>query len=271
MYLVNEYSVWPLPYSGVPALLSGTSLTLLTTSLIVTIANTPDPLSLTLLALGILTGLLSCGRCVRVVDGAVVLEYGFPKPVIKLVIKDVTEVFDISELSWGRLGRYFKVTALPFILIMALPIAYVVVKGTYPNPAYLTVMALPLVTGMLLVSFFTLTSPTYRKFIKRAATITSVSTVSAVAFMIGYLYRETYGTSILQNLTHASVAIAGAVLIALLLAVATVMSSRNHVVVIRDSRGRYYALGTRGPEVAREVIREVLNVMVGSGRGDEVN
>jgi len=268
---VDEHRVWPLPYSGIPAALSGASMVLMVFALIAAITSSGSWLFLATFLCGVALNLVGCGRRVVLRGDSIVLEYGFPKTFIKVVVRDVVEVFDISELSRGRLARYFKISLLPFTLVMVLPLAYVVVKGSYPNPAYLSVMVLPVAVGVLLTTFFIFTSPSYRKFLRRAAAVTAVTSVSVMSFMIGYLYRDVYGTSIFQRPAEAAVAMAGAVLLALFAALIAVMAGRNHVVVIVDSKGRHYAIGTRGPEVAREVISEVLKLMTSAGRGEGVD
>ena len=268
---MDRKGVWPLSYSGIPALLNGTAMVLLTSALVMTLSSTGGEISIFLLLCGIVLNLLGVGRRVIIREDSIVLEYGFPKPVIRAVVRDVTEVLDISELSRGRLVRYFKAVLLPFVLIMVMPLAYVALKGSYPNPAYLSVMTLPVVVGVLLTTFFMFTSPSYRKFLRRAAAVAAVSSASVMTFLIGYLYRDVYGTSIFQRPADALVAMAGAMLLALFAALIAIMAGRNHIVVLVDSWGKHYAIGTFSPEIAREVIRGVLRLMTRSEGGDAVD
>ena len=102
---------WPLPYSGAPAVLSGLSMVCFTAGLLISLAKVGD-LSLVIVASGIAMGLLSTGKEVRVSRGEVVLEYGFPKPVLRYRVEDVVEVLDVSELSRGSSwGSYSSCTS----------------------------------------------------------------------------------------------------------------------------------------------------------------
>ncbi len=257
---MDEHRTWPLPYSGLPAVLNSLALVLLTSSLIAAISRA-EIYFLALFIAGVATNLVATGRRVIIRDDCVVLEYGFPKPVLKYVVGDVVEVFDISELSRGRLVKYFKVLLVPFTLVMILPVAYVVTRGAYPNPAYVPLMVIPVAMGAFLLLYMMFTAPSYRKFLRRAAAVTATVSTSVMAFMIGYFYRDVYGRSIFSNPSDAAVGIAGTLLLVLLAAVIALFAGRNHVVILVDAEGRYHAVGTAGAEAAREFMSAVLRVM----------
>lgn len=265
---MDEHRVWPLPYSGLPAILNSVALVLLTFALIAAVTRV-ETYFLALFLTGIAMNLVASGRRVVIRDRCVVLEYGFPKPVLRYVVRDVTEVFDINELSRGRLVKYFKALLVPFVMVMILPLAYIVAKGAYPNPAYVPLMVIPVAMGVFLILYMMFTAPSYRKFLRRAAAVTATVSTSVMAFMVGYFYRDVYGRSIFSNPADAAVGIAGIMILVLLAAAIALFAGRNHVVILVDAEGRYYAVGTAGTEAAREFMSMVLNVMRESREGSE--
>ncbi len=266
---MDEYHVWPLSYSGLPALLSSLALVLITSSLLAVIMRA-ELYFLALFSVGIVMNLVACGKRVIIRDDCVVLEYGFPKPILKYAVRDIVEVFDINELSRGRLVKYFKVLLVPFTLVMILPVAYVVTRGVYPNPAYVPLIVIPVAIGVFLLLYMMFTAPSYGKFLRRAAAVTATVSTSVMAFMIGYFYRDVYGRSIFSNPSDAAVGIAGTLMLVLLAAAIALFAGRNHVVILVDAVGRYYAVGTAGAEAAREFMSAVLKVMR-KGRGGFVD
>jgi len=265
---VNEHRVWPLPYSRLPAVLNSAALVLLTLTVLVAV-SCAKPYFLVFLLTGIAMSLVASGRRVVIRDGCVVLEYGFPKPVLRYVVRDVTEVFDINELSRGRLVKYFKTLLVPFILIMILPLVYVVARGAYPNPAYVPLMVIPIIMGAFLTIYMMFTSPSYRKFLRRAAAVTATVSTSIMAFMVGYFYRDVYGRSIFSNPADAVMGITFIVLLVLATSLFAILGGRNHVVILVDAEGRYYAVGTAGAEAARGFISMVLNAVREGREGPE--
>lgn len=265
---MNKHKIWPLPYSSLPAILNSLALILFTFALIAAVSHV-ETYFLVLFPTGIAMGLIATGKRVIIRNGCVVLEYGFPKPVLRYVVRDVTEVFDINELSKGRLVKYFKALLVPFVLVMILPLAYIVAKGVYPDPAHVPLMVIPVAMGAFLILYMMFTAPSYRKFLRRAAAVTATVSTSVMAFMMGYFYRDAYGRSIFSNPTDAAVGIAGIMILVLLAVAIALFAGRNHVVILVDAEGRYYAVGTAGAEVAREFISMILNVMRESHEGSE--
>ena len=257
--MVNKHKIWPLPYSSLPAILNSLALILFTFALIAAVSHV-ETYFLVLFPTGIAMGLIATGKRVIIRNGCVVLRY---------VVRDVTEVFDINELSKGRLVKYFKALLVPFVLVMILPLAYIVAKGVYPDPAHVPLMVIPVAMGAFLILYMMFTAPSYRKFLRRAAAVTATVSTSVMAFMMGYFYRDAYGRSIFSNPTDAAVGIAGIMILVLLAVAIALFAGRNHVVILVDAEGRYYAVGTAGAEVAREFISMILNVMRESHEGSE--
>ena len=266
--MVNKHKIWPLPYSSLPAILNSLALILFTFALIAAVSHV-ETYFLVLFPTGIAMGLMATGKRVIIRNGCVVLEYGFPKPVLKYVVKDVTEIFDINELSRGRLVKYFKALLVPFVLVMILPLMYVVVRGTYPYPAYLPLMVIPVIMGVLLLMYLMFTASSYRRFLMKASIATAVVSAYLVSIAVGFLYRDVYGKSIFSNLAAVAVWLVSVLLLAALAMAIAFFAGKNHVVILVDARGRYYAVGTAGAEVAREFMSTVLNVMKESHEGSE--
>jgi len=260
--------MWPLPYSGLPAILNSVAFVLLTFALIAVVSHS-ETYFLVLFLTGIAMNLVATGNRVVIRNGCVVLEYGFPKPVIRYAVRDVTEIFDINELSRGRLVKYFKALLVPFILVMILPLMYVVVRGAYPNPAYLPLMVIPVIMGVLLLMYLMFTASSYRRFLVKASIATAVVSAYVVSIAVGFLYRDVYGRSIFSNLADVAVWLVSVLLFAALAMAIAFFAGKNHVVILVDARGRYYAVGTAGAEVAREFMGMVLNVMKESREGSE--
>ena len=252
---------WPLPYSGAPAVLSGLSMVCFTVGLLVSLAKVGDLSLVVIVASGIAMGLLSTGKEVRVSRGEVVLEYGFPKPVLRYRVEDVVEVLDVSELSRGKLVKYFKYLLVPFVVIVAIPPAYLVVKGVYPHPALYPLILLPVFMGVLLQLYIMFTAETYRKMIRRFSLVFG-ATLAVTVFIAGLVYREAYGRSIVTDPHSLTLCLLGMLLLALATIAFATLTKRGHVVVVESSDGKFYAVGTASSEAAKEFIEEVLRKVV---------
>jgi len=266
--VVNEYKMRPLPYSGLPAILNNIALILFTFALIAAVSHV-ETCFLVLFPTGIAINLMAIGKRVIIRNGCVVLEYGFPKPVLRYVVKDIVEIFDINELSRGRLVKYFKTLLVPFILVMILPLMYVMVKGIYPYPVYLPLMVIPVIMGVFLLMYLMFTAASYRRFLVKASIATAVVSAYLVSIVAGFLYRDVYGRSIFSNLAAVAVWLVSVLLLVALAIAIAFFAGKNHVVILVDARGRYYAVGMANAEVAREFVNTVLNVMKESRGGSE--
>ncbi|NPA99059.1 MAG: hypothetical protein GXO43_06735 [Crenarchaeota archaeon] len=263
---MNEHRIWPLPYSGLPAILNSVAFVLLTFALIAIVSHS-ETYFLVFFLTGIAMNLVASGKRVVIRNEYIMLEYGFPKPVLRYVVRDVVEIFDINELSRGRLVKYFKALLLSFILVMILPLAYVVVKGAYPNPAYLPLMVIPVIMGVLLLMYLIFTASSYRRFLVKASIATAVVSAYVVSIAVGFLYRDFYGRSVFSDPTAVAVWLVSVLLFAVLAIAITFFAGRNHIVILVDTRGRYYAVGTASTEIAREFMSMVFNVMRESRKG----
>ncbi len=253
---------WPLPYSGLPALMSSLSLVCFTGGILLNLIK-PSISSLIatpVIAMGFITALLSVGRDVELIEDGVVLKYGFPKVVLKYVVRDVVGVFDVNELRRGNLLRYFKYHIFLFSLIIALPITYLIIKGIYPNPAYLPILLIPVFLGVVLLIYIAFTADSYKKLLRRITPVISTAWVS-VGFVVGITYREVYRESLLSNPSAFALYMLGMLLLATSTIVLIALMSRRHVVIIEASNGKFYAVGTLGNAEAKELIRSVLEVI----------
>lgn len=93
-----SYGLYPTPGSMV----------LLAYVLILALTSSVDVYFVAAFSTAILTGLMASGGRVVIRGDSIVVEYGFPKAVLGHAIREVVEVFDVNELSRGRLVRYFK-------------------------------------------------------------------------------------------------------------------------------------------------------------------
>lgn len=252
--------VWPLSYGGLPAVLSALSVTMFVSAVFLGLLC--DSLVVAMVApfIGICLGIVAAGRKVRVEDDGLVLEYGFPVPLIKIRVRDVVEVVDVNALKRGRLVRYFRIHLYYASLVVAIPVAYVVLRGLLPNPAYIPLIALPAIVGILVLLYFMFTGTSYRSFMRRAGMVVGTS-VGLLAFITGALYRDVYGKSILSDPHSIFLAMVSLILLAIAVAAITSLASRHHVVIIEDAEGNHYAIGARSPEAASRLIKEVLKVV----------
>ena len=251
---MDDHEVWPLPYTGLPALLNSLSIIMFAMLVVVSMTLRYNLLFILLFMVAISLSLASLGRRVVVDDGVIILEYGYPKPLLKYRITGIVEVFDINELSRGKLVKYFKSLLTPFIIIMVLPVIYVIVRGIYPSPTYITLMTVPIAMGVSLLLYFMFTAPSYRKFLRCAFTVTAIIYISLLALIIGYYYGNIYGRIDLL------VALIGTSLIILCIAL-PFLARQNHIIIIVDENGSHYAVGTHGEEVAKAFIKTIIKTI----------
>ncbi len=248
---------WSLPYSGLPALLSSVSLVCFTGGILLSIAyrSTIPPLITTaLITVGFIVALISAGRDIELAKDGVVLKYGFPKVVLKYVVRDIVGVFDVNELRRGNLLRYFKYHIFVFNLIIALPITYLIIKGVYPNPAYLPLLLIPVFLGVVLQVYIAFTAKSYRKLLRRITYVLLITWVSVV-FVVGLTCRE----SLLSGPSALALYLIGMLLLATILFMT--LKSGHHIVIIEASNGKFYAVGTSSDAEAKNLIRSILEVI----------
>jgi len=250
--VVNRW--WPAPYSGLPALMSCASLLCLTLGMILLISGLNSLAALTVIAIGFIAGLLSAGREVRVRNHKLILGYGFPKAIIRYVVDDVVDVFDVNELSRGKLIRYFKYHLFVFSLIMSLPVIYLVIKGLYPSPVYLPLLLLPVFLGVALQLYVMLTAESYRKLVRRLVFILGM-VWSLVGFIVGATYREIYGKSLFSDPSATLLYFAGMLLLAVTTITVLALHERHHVVIVEGGNGGFYAIVAASPNYARELVK----------------
>ena len=251
---MDEHEVWPLPYTGLPALLNSLSIIMFAMLVVLSVTFKYDLFLIPAFLFAVSLSLVSLGRQVVIDDGVIILEYGYPKPLLKYRITDIVEVFDINELSRGKLVKYFKSLLVPFITIMVLPIIYVIVRGIYPSPTYVTLMTAPIAMGVSLLLYFMFTAPSYRKLIRYTFTVTAIVYISLLALIIGYYYGDIYGR------VNLLITLIGVSLILLCIGLIFFVK-QNHIIIIIDEYGRHYAIGTRGEEVAKTFIKSIIKTM----------
>ncbi len=253
--MVNKW--WPTPYSGLPALMSCTSLLCFTLGMILAISGLNSLAAPIVIAIGFMAGLLSVGREVRIYNHKLILGYGFPKVIIRYVVEDVVDVFDVNELSRGKLVRYFKYHLFVFSLIMSLPVIYLAVEGLYPSPAYLPLLLLPAFLGIVLQLYVMLTAESYRKLVRRLIFILGM-VWSLVGFIVGATYRELYGKSLFSDPSAALLYFTGMLLLAVSTITILALHERHHVVIVESGNGGFYAIATASPNYARELVKLIV-------------
>lgn len=233
-----------------------------TVGILLLVAGISDVMAPIIVAIGFIMGLLSVGKDVKVSEGLFELKYGFSVAVIKYAIKNVVDVFNINSLSRGKLVKYFKYHLFIFSLIIALPIIYLVIKGFYPNLAYLPFLFLPVFLGVILQLYMSFTAESYRKLISKL-TIAPSTAWDSVGFVVGATYREYYGQSLFSNITATTLYFIGTLLLAVSTIVLLSILSKHHIVIIETSNNKFYAIGTSTPSDAEELLRLILKEVVG--------
>ncbi len=250
--MVNKW--WPMPYSGLPALMSCTSILCFTSGMILVISGLNSLVAPIVIAFGFIAGLLSVGREAKICDHKLILGYGFPKAIIKYVVEDVVDVFDVNELSRGKLVKYFKYHLFVFSLIMSLPVIYLAVEGLYPNPVYLPLLLLPVFLGVALQLYIMFTAESYRKLLRRLIFMLGI-VWSLVGFIVGATYRELYGKSLFSDPSATLLYFAGMILLAVSTITILALHGRHHVVIVESSDGRFYAIAVASPNYAKELVK----------------
>ena len=249
-----SWRLWPASYVGLPGVLFSIAIVLFTIALLLQeYGEVPDFVSLPVVFTGILLALLSVGRGVDVVDGKIILTYGYPRTVFKLTITDVVEVADVNNLEKGRLFKYFKVQLIPLTIIIAYPLLYIIVKASLPPVRYLTFFLIPIFVGLGLIVYFMLTSESYRRFAKYTGWVLSF-VLMVIDFLIGSYYHQLFDRLLTSDMTTLLPLMIGQVLVFIFFIFITVL--RRHVIILEDTRGRYYAV-VAVEEEARQFIELV--------------
>ncbi len=248
--------LWPLPYHGIPSILSTLSITLF--ALAGCMINY-GYLTIVFFIIGLILGLLSNGNSVSIDNSNIILRYGFPKAFIKITISDICGIVDVSAIERGSLLKYFKAPIYTAVILILVPVLYVIARGLIPNPIYIPLITLPLIIGLILIIAIAYTGTSYKVFIRRLGLIVG-SMIGLTAFIIGMLYYEVYGTSIFGD-SHAFIL---AFICLMLLGISTVLFialyQKHHIIVVKASSG-YYAIGAVSEEKALEFIKSILEVI----------
>ena len=248
--------VWPLPYCGLPGLFS--ILSVMFFALAVYVAKVTN-FGLALFAIGVLLGLLSSGKGVILDHSRLILEYGFPKALIKIVIQDVTGVSDVSAIERGCIIKYFKAPICTALVIICFPVLYVAGAGMIPSVEYIPLITLPAIIGVILVIVLAYTGTSYKAFVRKLGCAVGGS-IGLLAFIVGVLYHEVYGRSIFSDPHSLAVAFMALMLLGISTAVFTTLYQKHHIVIIKANH-RYYAVGASSEEKALEFIKMVLEVI----------
>lgn len=229
-----------------------------TIGILLSAAGILDFMQLVIVVVGGFTArLLSSGRSVEVKSNYLILSYGFPKPVVRYVVRNVTDVFDANEISRGRLVKYFKYHLFVFTLIMFLPVMYVIVKGLYPSLAYIPFLLAPVLIGVVLELYIAFTAESYRRLIRRLMIVLSM-VLALACFIAGVSYEEYYGATLFHDVNAMVYYLLGVVLLATAAITFLALWSRYHVVVIESCDGAFYAIGAATANDAKELIKLVL-------------
>ncbi len=266
---------WPLPYSGVPGILSILGLiTLIFTLIIASCDWCSEFLFLGLFFLGYACIFASIGRKVVIGDGEVVLEYGFPVTVYRVVLNDVVEACNFWEIEGGRIINYFRLAALQFLLIMVFPFTYIWVRLYTSGMASLgQILAtiLPLIlalTTCLLLAVQVLVSSRNRRRALRIIGYIVVSSIIIANMVIAILYNQLYGEPITSNTSALLLLVSGETAFLIVFAVVVMVFYKTQIVVVRDSLKGYYAIGCWDREDAIRLVEEIVEKTVIGGNNN---
>ena len=96
---MDDHEVWPLPYTGLPALLNSLSIIMFAMLVVVSMTLRYDLLFILSFLVAVSLSLASLGRRVVVDDGVIILEYGYPKPLLKyrFSLDEIRQAFEAVE------------------------------------------------------------------------------------------------------------------------------------------------------------------------------
>ncbi len=248
---------WPLPYSGIPAILHVSSETLCVLIVAITWCMKRLPVSLfgALLAAMFVLSLLSCGRYVEIRQRCVELAYGFPIPVIKYVINDIVSIFDINELDRSMLLRYFKIMIFTPIIMLSFPILYLACNNWTMTMSDIPVLLVFVLLGILATLHIFFSGREYRKLTKIIFTLLGFTVFAVILVsMFIYLPYVTYQVTVLYILILCSLAI--------FITFIAMFYERRHVVIIKTSSGKFYAIGAATSNDAMLLIRRIVEEVI---------
>jgi len=252
--MVKVKNVWPAPYTGIPAVLSSSSLVMFVLAFLIIHygRGVYDTLGFTLFFTGIAFGLLSAGKEVELKDDRLVLKYGFPQAVINITVREVVEVADLSSLKRGKLFKYFKSQLVAPLLIMLLPILYL---PPLTKPLMALLLLVPVVIGFSLLTYFMMTFSDYRRFLNYA-----IVTLMAMLALI-FLEIAMINPQIVSSKDALVMLVLGYVLLIAGFIVFISFAIRRHIILIESTQG-HYAVTAASKADAEEFMKTLLKHMV---------
>ena len=258
--LVKDY--WPCAYSGLPAVLQSISIVLFTVTLLMLVGNVGDIYVFMMFFTGIVLALMSIGNEVKITNGELLLTYGYPFKLIKVRVKEVVHIADINALERGKLFKYFKVVLVPFIMITAFPLLYVLIKGASVPLQYSMFLAIPIFVGAALIGYFMVSSRSYKAFLQNVLRVLVVLLIT-INFFLAIEYHRLYSGFITRDLNALIPLMLAEILLFIFFVAMLVNAVKRHVIIVEDSRGRYYAIASASEVKARELIELIVSkVMV---------
>ena len=85
---------------------------------------------------------------------------------------------------------------------------------------------------------------------------------TTVGFVVGIVYRETYGESLFSNLNATILYFTGMLLLAISSVILLALIGRHHVIIVETADKEFYAIGTLSARDAKELIRKILEEVV---------
>ena len=251
-----QWKWWPTPYTGLPSVLLSTALLIFTSSLLLSVYNdVPNYIPFFTTLIGIVLALISVGREVEVLKGKVILSYGFPKVIFKLVFTEVTQVTDLTNLERGRLFKYFKIQLVPYSFMMTYPLLYIIIKASLPPIRYLTLLSIPICVGVALTTYFMLTSSSYEKLAKYVGYILSITFLTLDAIIASY-YHQVFNRPLTSDIDTLLALMAGQVLAFLFFI--PIFAIRRHIIILEDINGKRCAIVTASEEDARLLVKAIM-------------
>jgi len=244
------------PYTGLPSILLTSALLIFTSALLLNAyQDVSDYIIFFVISTGIVLALLSVGREIEVSEGKIIVSYGFPKGLFKMVFTDVVHVVNLTDLEKGRLFRYFKVQLIPYSCMIVYPLLYIIIKASLPPLRYLTLISIPVCVGVALITYLMLTSSSYKKFVKYAGYMLSIVFIILDFFIANY-YRQVFNRSILSDINTLLPLMVGQVLAFLFFM--PLAAIERHTIVLEDVDGKKCAIIVANEEDARSLIRTIM-------------
>ena len=219
--------------------------------------------SLLLAVPGTLLLVLSIGTGLEVGEGYLVIYYGYPRPVLKILVQDLTEVVDVQALRGVRVARYFRLitgvlTALALYPLVLFSVqGWCVVGGRILTVPYVLPPLLTLYTFIVvLVLWFVVRAESFEKFLCRLLLAAAIL-LPNLNFVVGYCSRH-YGLTPMWDLRFDLSFVGGEVLLVLVLGLFLYLARARRVLLLRDSESRCYVVLARDLCAARSLIDTVV-------------